>query len=254
MKKKISYLILICVMLLPVINVSAGGFSSNETISACGFGDYIPKGLPNFTSGLYNIVKLLVPIILIVMGMIDFTGAVMASEEKKMKDSQKKFINRLIAAIVVFLIMAVVQFVFKKIDVGTSYENGFVNCMNCLLSGSDTSCKAGTTDTRKKCTDYDIDENYPETDDYGNTCTMGTDENGNLSVIIKVEKCGTYNKDNCPVTSPIDGIYSCKVEGNYCVTVCEGLSYYACKTDSKTDGRCTWSGPPTGEGGKCIEK
>lgn len=194
MKKKISYLILLCIMLLPITTVMADGFSSNEVISACGFGKYIPSKLPNFTSGLYNIVKLLVPVILIVMGMIDFTKAMMSSDEKKMKDSQKKFINRLIAGVVIFLIMAGVQFVFKQVDTTTSYKNGFVNCMNCILSGDIGACGRGIKGEQlTSCYGYSIE-----------TCSGKTDLSG--------RQCEPYNNSCRPKCSSINSMTSCGSE------------------------------------------
>lgn len=50
-----------------------------------------------------NIIKVAIPIILIGFGIVDFAGAVFASDEDKMKKAQKKFISRLIVCILIFL-------------------------------------------------------------------------------------------------------------------------------------------------------
>lgn len=245
MKKKISYLVLLCIMLLPITTVMADGFSSNEAISACGFGKYIPSKLPHFTSGLYNIVKLLVPVILIVMGMIDFAKAVMAGEEKKMKESQKRFINRLIAGVVIFLIMAVVQFVFKKISIATSYKNGFVNCMDCILNENMSSCGGGSRDLRKACSDYNY-SSCKSTDDYGHSCHVIKNDSGSLVCVVKGERCSDFSASNCPQTTTT-GTHYCEVVNGTCIESCKGRSISTC------NGRCKWTGGDPNSG-ICVEK
>ena len=126
------------------------------------------------------------------MGMIDFAGAVMAQDEKKMQASQKKFITRLIAGVIVFFVMAIVQFVFNKIDAGTDYKNGFSNCINCLLNGNESACGSGTTDLRKQCSDYGY--SCPPKDDYGHKCYMKSEG----VCAVKYRACSEYDVKKCP--------------------------------------------------------
>ena len=51
-----------------------------------------------------QILQILVPIALIVWGSIDIGKAVIAGDEKKIKEAQKPFVKRIVAAIIVFLI------------------------------------------------------------------------------------------------------------------------------------------------------
>ena len=88
-----------------------------------------------------NILKIVIPIILVVLGMLDMAKAVMANEEKEMKEAQKKLIKRLIYAVVVFFIVALVQFVFgalAKADTGKNSNNVDKNdtaaCIACFIS------------------------------------------------------------------------------------------------------------------------
>lgn len=55
-------------------------------------------------------IKVAVPIIIIVMGSIDFGTAFIASDEDKMKKAQKKFIMRLIIGMVIFFIPTLIDF------------------------------------------------------------------------------------------------------------------------------------------------
>lgn len=229
MKKKISLISIgIMTFLINFTIVNAENSFSGGTTVACGF-EYMPDRLPGFTSGLYNIVKLLVPVILIIMGMIDFTKAMMASEEKKMKDAQKSFITRLIASVIIFLIMAVVQFVFNSIDTGSSYKNGFINCMNCLLSNDDRACKSGETDSRKKCEDYDLEE-CPNQDEYGNYCKSFT-QNGSEGTCKKINKCSDLNVSQC--NSEVAKRLSCAEHNGKCMQNCNTMGLEECKQNSE---------------------
>ena len=169
MKKKIIYSVLFLLLFLVFTdNVLALGFSSNVKVKMCGF-DGVPNNLPKFTSGMYNLIKILTPIILIVMGMIDFVNATMANDEQKMKKAQKKFITRLLAAIFVFLVMSIVQFVFRNLSSTEGFDgnvkNGFSSCMNCVLNNK---CSAATSKTKKSC--QSLSEDKCTKDDYGQSC------------------------------------------------------------------------------------
>ena len=131
MKKKITYIILIISVFIINNSVMAINlFDDSNRKDVCGLS--LPSNVPTFTSGIFNVLKIIVPIILIIMGIIDFTKAVMANDEKKMKESTSSFIRRLIAAIFIFFIVAIVQFVFRQI----TSESGFTGCMNCVLNNT----------------------------------------------------------------------------------------------------------------------
>lgn len=62
--------------------------------------------------GIIPLFQIAIPILLIVMGMLDFTKAVMAKEEE-MKKIQSAFIKRCIYAIAIFLVVTIVTLVFN---------------------------------------------------------------------------------------------------------------------------------------------
>ena len=64
--------------------------------------------------------------------MIDFLKATIASDEKQMKDASSRFIRRILAAVIVFFVIAIVQFAFRL--VGEEGE-GTLGCFNCFLNG-----------------------------------------------------------------------------------------------------------------------
>ena len=58
---------------------------------------------------IFNLIKIFVPIALILMGAIDLTKAVMASDDKEIKAATSKLIKRAIAAVAVFFAVTLVD-------------------------------------------------------------------------------------------------------------------------------------------------
>lgn len=72
----------------------------------------IDGSLLNIMSLVRLIIKVLqiaVPVGLIIMGTIDMAKSVIAGDEKKIKEAQKPFVKRIVAAIIVFLIPYIVN-------------------------------------------------------------------------------------------------------------------------------------------------
>ena len=99
----------------------------------------IDSVVPAFTSRVVSLVKVIVPIILIVFGMIDLAKAVMANDDKIMKEAQTKLIKRIVYAVVIFFVVAIVQFVFSTlgdVDQGgeTADKSDISQCINCFVN------------------------------------------------------------------------------------------------------------------------
>lgn len=69
-----------------------------------------------------TIIKIVIPIIIIVLGMMDLGKAVMAGDEKEIKSAQQLLIKRLIYGVIIFFVVTIVQAVFGLI--GQSYDKG----------------------------------------------------------------------------------------------------------------------------------
>lgn len=100
-------------------------FLANETASSvCTDGIDEVVGLAKM---VIKVLQLVVPIGLIIMGTIDMAKAVIAGDEKKMKEAQKPFIKRIIAAVIVFLIPIIVNMVLSFVTTGNS---DWIDCWN----------------------------------------------------------------------------------------------------------------------------
>lgn len=94
--------------------------------------------VPGFTSLLVNAVKVIIPLLLVVYGMIDLAKAVMSNDEKTMKEAQGKLIKRFIYAVVIFFIVALVQLVFGMLANASDGEidkENITSCIDCFMSG-----------------------------------------------------------------------------------------------------------------------
>lgn len=128
MKNKIMY-ILIAILFMP-INVLA------ESKVTCGNINPIAAKVPEITSWIVTIIQVAVPIILVIMGSIDFVKAIIGQKEDEMKQKQQIFIKRLITSILIFFVVAI-----TKIIVGTfssANKTSIVNCIDCFISNKCT--------------------------------------------------------------------------------------------------------------------
>ena len=67
------------------------------------------QSILNIIKTIVNWLQILIPVGLILFGTIDMGKAVIAGDEKKIKEAQKPFIKRLISAVIVFLIPFIVN-------------------------------------------------------------------------------------------------------------------------------------------------
>lgn len=72
-------------------------------------------------------IKVAVPILLILFGMLDFAQAVMTQKDDQIKKAQKGLISKLIAAVAVFLIITIVTFLM-----GIIKDEAWKQCLSCV--------------------------------------------------------------------------------------------------------------------------
>ena len=101
--------------------------------SGCG---WIPDPPIKFMYHIINLIKNLTPVILIIMGSLDFGKAVMSQKEDEIKKAQGAFIKKLIAGAAVFFVVVFARWMIKIIgNAGGDTGNAF-NCVSLLLTGS----------------------------------------------------------------------------------------------------------------------
>ncbi len=93
----------------------------------------VPEELTRIVSTVVTLIKVGVPIILIVLGMIDMGKAVASQKEDEIKKGQKILISRCIAAGIVFFVVAIVQLL---VSIVSNNDDSIWNTCICHFVGS----------------------------------------------------------------------------------------------------------------------
>lgn len=110
--------------MLNILTCSIGGVSMNGNI------------IPSITVLVVNLIKIAVPIILIIFGMLDLAKAVMSNDEKEMKGAQTKLMKRVIYAVLVFLVVSIVQLLFSVLNKNSVSGEDVSGCISCFVSNA----------------------------------------------------------------------------------------------------------------------
>ena len=136
----------------------------NLLFVGCGGASDIPMQVPALISLLVNLLKIATPIILIFISIITLVKAMAAQKEDEIKKATSSLIKKIIAAVMVFFVVAIVQFIVSV--VAEDEYTGFEDCLNCFLNnkcktttyyktvvGEDDWCTYLTTGKSQKCED-----------------------------------------------------------------------------------------------------
>ena len=99
-----------------------------KTIDVCGDLGSVIKIL----KAIYVLLQWAIPIVLILFGAIDLGKAVIASKEDEMKKAQSTLIKRIVYAVVIFFLFAIVSLVIGLVADSNAKEN-----RSTLIKGSD---------------------------------------------------------------------------------------------------------------------
>ncbi|MEG2321919.1 MAG: hypothetical protein RSB71_00305 [Bacilli bacterium] len=99
----------------------------------------VPDDIPRIITLIIDVIKIAVPVLLIIFGMLDLGKAVMAQKEDEIKKGQQTFIKRLIAAAIVFFVVFVVQIMFNVI--APNDKDNIWSCVNCFVNYDKDKCK-----------------------------------------------------------------------------------------------------------------
>lgn len=158
---------------------------------------WLPDQTIQLIANIYTIIKFLVPILIIIMGSIDFLKAVMAQQDDQMKKAQSAFLQKVIAGALVFFVAVIVGWIIKLIaDLDTSGETTAGNtftCLNLILNGGYS----------KNDKDYFTPDDNSSTDDNSNdnnNSNNDTNENnsdcGQVNDYIKTDDCKNIHNAN----------------------------------------------------------
>lgn len=105
------------------------------TYLKCGDAYDIPEIVPTISSYAVNILKTATPIILIAVAIIQLVKAIASSKEDDIKKAQGSLIKKIIAAVLVFFVITIAQFVMLKFAADDVEKGNLSNCLSCFLNG-----------------------------------------------------------------------------------------------------------------------
>ncbi len=103
--------------------------------TSCGGGEIeFDTVLPTSISTIINIMKVVIPIMVVFFGLLDLGKAVMSQKEDDIKKNQGLLIKRLVIAVLVFFVVSLVQFVVSLVGGDKSENNKFWGCFDCFVN------------------------------------------------------------------------------------------------------------------------
>ncbi|MBR1414165.1 MAG: hypothetical protein IJ574_05825 [Bacilli bacterium] len=106
------------------------------------------------TGYILLIIKIIIPIVLLVMGIVDLFQAIFGTDPKALNTSIHAFIQRIIAGVIVFFVPTFLHIVLWLLsEAGTADGNKFVGenfpvCNECLYRPSGTDCNSHVDSTK----------------------------------------------------------------------------------------------------------
>jgi len=88
--------------------------------------------LPNAVSTIISLLKVFIPVLVVLFGLIDLGKAVTSGKEDDIKKNQGLLIKRVILGIIVFFVVSLVQFTVSIVG-GDETENW--SCFDCFVNG-----------------------------------------------------------------------------------------------------------------------
>lgn len=102
----------------------------------------------NLLGYIVTVIKIVIPLILIILGMVDLGKAVVSSDDKAISKSVSALIKRFIAAVVMFFIPTIVSALFNALSLMNANDQADYNiCVQCVTGSTcDTSTSLGNID------------------------------------------------------------------------------------------------------------
>ena len=97
----------------------------------------------NLLGYVVTVIKIVIPLILIVLGMVDLGKAVVSSDDKQISKSVSTLIKRFIAAVIVFFVPTIVSALFNALAIMNDTEWADYNvCVQCVTGSTCDTSKA----------------------------------------------------------------------------------------------------------------
>jgi len=193
MKKNKNIKLLVAIIALSMPQIA---FASKYIV--CDGDKKIPYTLVSMVATVITIIKIAVPILLVISGMVAFFKvAASTNVDDEMKKAKSKLINNIIAAVIVFFAFSIVNFAVSLV---AGANSSLMKCAQCFLTPE----KCNTTEVNDKLCpgflDGEYDENCkPIKKESENKKTTTTDEQKETNETPKTQSTNTDNNANTSV-------------------------------------------------------
>ena len=110
------------------------------------------------------VVKIIVPIILIVMGIIELSKCVVSGKDDEIKSTFSKLIRKLIIAILIFFVPTITRLVFSMISAASESMVYAEGCITCLVAPFNETCTSAVSTAKeaRASLNYELYNTYYE--------------------------------------------------------------------------------------------
>lgn len=112
---------------------TTSGNNDTELVDETGYCTKLKEPL-QFIGNLVLIFKIVIPIIIILFGMIDFFKAVTGAKDEEIKKSARSLMMRVLAGVVIFFIPTIVSAIFSLVSDFAKIEGSFDACQKCVFN------------------------------------------------------------------------------------------------------------------------
>ena len=85
------------------------------------------------------IIRIAIPVLIVLLGTLDLGKAVIAGEDKKIKEAQKTFIMRIIYGVAIFFVFPIVEAIFGIVGFDVETGNRRI-CWECATNPNNENC------------------------------------------------------------------------------------------------------------------
>lgn len=86
-----------------------------------------------FVGYVVLVFKIIIPIVLLIFGALDFFRGVTSSKDDEIKKSAKSFAFRILAAVIIFFLPTIISLIFSFINSWDGVKGDFEDCQKCVL-------------------------------------------------------------------------------------------------------------------------
>ena len=145
MRKKYFMILLVLCLFSFVAPIYAADIYSCEASMK---GVLIDSRIPEVVSTIVLVIKIVVPILLVIFGMIDLMKGLTSQKDEEIKKGQQIFVKRLISGALVFFVFVIVQLIIS-FAAADGEKTNIMTCAECFINGDCTYRKESNNDCPK---------------------------------------------------------------------------------------------------------